>query len=369
MPGLRPALLPLLLAHLLAHSSEAQDLSRNRSPPTATPQPELEVHALYAHSTRFWSTINALEERGVSLIEVQNLLSERYSVPEEGFAALSVTYQAETNDRFQRFFPRGYIRTRLDTLAGGVVRNRVLPEVQGYRTTTVQVDLGLNGLPDPRPDHITDDWGIQLGSVLGIGSHESLDALALDLFPIAPIRRSTLFFWGGEFTIALKQSLGSTLRVNSWASLRPTVFHANSSASNDYDIQSTRLHVRWRTHSEWTLSWSDQTESSVLLISGQQPVPSFLLPRAWDAVHRLSFNPSVAQLIGLATALTWKNGLYTRFVRLEGGFFGGYWGAQLHARLGSAQAHVGTLGFEQSSGYRISESRVQYATLGVCFEI
>lgn len=326
---------------------------------------QLEIEATYARSTRFWSTVEALEERGLNVLEIQNLLGERYSIPEEGFASLQVTYAAETQDRFRRFFPRGYIRTRLDTLAGGVVRNRVLPEVQGYRTTTIQVDSGFTGLPRSP----NEDWGVELGSVLGIGSHESLDALAIDLFPIAPVKKSTLFYWGGTLAIALDQELGETLRVRSSATLLPTVFHANASASNDFDIQTTRLHVRWRTRSEWTLNWSPETETSALVIGGQQPVPHAILPRAWDAVHRLSFDPSLAQLVGLGAAFTWRNGAATRFIRLDGGFFGGYWGAQAHARWESVEARLGTLGFEQSTGYRISESRVQYATLGVSFEI
>jgi hypothetical protein len=157
--------------------------------------------------------------------------------------------------------------------------------------------------------------------------------------------------------------------VRSSAALLPTVFHANASASNDFDIQTTRLHVRWRTRSEWTLSWSPETETSALVIGGQQPVPHAILPRAWDAVHRLSFDPSLAQLVGLGASFTWRNGDASRFLRLDGGFFGGYWGAQAQARFDRVEARLGTLGFEQSTGYRISESRIQYATLGVSFEI
>jgi hypothetical protein len=39
----------------------------------ATPA-QLEIEAIYARSTRFWSTVDALEERGLTLLEIQNLL-------------------------------------------------------------------------------------------------------------------------------------------------------------------------------------------------------------------------------------------------------------------------------------------------------
>lgn len=337
-------------------------------PSPAEPLSTWELDFVYAQSPGFWHTVEELKKEQHTLAEINAILDSHFNQPEEGFATVRLGYMTEMNDNLHSVFSNGYVAARADLLAGGLAKNRVFPEIKGYQTSTIQAEFGLVEPATPRSP-----WQYQLGSVVGLGEQQSLDALALDLYPKAPIEKSTLFYWGADLGLGYHGYFNSSMRSQTVASLRPTLFHADSSeTSNEYEIQKNQVYWRWRTESEWAVNLLRDRDAafelSALVYGGQQPVPVSILPRAWDAVHHLKIDPSLGQLFGLGSAATLRSDDFRYSARLAAGFFGGYPGVVAQARLSWFEAGVGSLGYEQTSGYRVTESRIKFAQAGIHYE-
>ena len=101
----------LLLSLLLSLPVRAQNAHNPLPPPQGN---TFEVETVYARSPRFWETVESLESRSYSLLEIHDLLKDRFNQPDEGFASLRLRFEAETTERFQRYFSRGYVALRAD---------------------------------------------------------------------------------------------------------------------------------------------------------------------------------------------------------------------------------------------------------------
>jgi len=322
----------------------------------------------YAQTPGLWDSISELKKKSYTLPEIDRLLQDQFNRPDEGMARFSLRYYGENRGGLGTWTSHGYVGARGDLLVGGVAKNRIFPSVQGYKALSTQLEFGLADNPNENdPEKI---WSTQWGSVLGVGNQELIDGLAIDLYPKPPIEKTNLFFWGLDLQLGYHGIFNEALRAENKVAFQPTFFHSDTPDA-DYAYQVHRRDVRWRWRAEtewWIALVSPALEFSLLAVGGQQPVPIPFLPRVWDSIHEIKPFPAPGQLIGLGSGLSLHSDDFRYSGTAHAGIFGGYLGATFQLRLKWFEAGVGTVGFEQSSGYRVTESRIKYAQIGVRHE-
>jgi hypothetical protein len=266
---------------------------------------------------------------------------------------------------FASIFNQAYLGAGADALAGGVARNRILPEVHAYGVFTGHFDFGLMERVPARDS----GWEYRWGSSLGGGSESMVQGSALNVLGDFQPTTSTLFYTGLDLDLGYRSRFSESIRMRYRLTAQPTLFHADYSGSGaQYRIESTQLTFRWRQENEWTLTldtpFVPEFDLGVLALLGPQPTPFVFLPRTWDAVHDLKPWPAPGQLVGLGGRLHIYHPDGIVGLQLDGGFYGGYLGASAAFHLYWFQLAVGTYGVEQTSGYRIEESRIGFVSVG-----
>jgi hypothetical protein len=266
---------------------------------------------------------------------------------------------------FAPYFNQAYLGGGADALAGGSARNRILPEVRAYGVFSGHFDFGLMERAPKRES----GWEYRWGSSLGGGTQSVVQGSALSLIGELRPTTSALFYTG------LDLDLGYRSRFNPWiggryrVSIAPTFFHADySSSGTQYRIESSQFIFRWREENEWTLTldtpYVPEIDLGILAIFGAQPTPLQFLPRTWDAVHDLRPWPAAGQLVGFGGRghIYHPDGILG--LQFDGGFYGGYLGASAAFHLYWFQIAAGTYGVEQTSGFRVDESRIGFVSVG-----
>lgn len=337
-------------------------------------QADWNLDLLYGDSANFWSVIDQLENGDPSFKQSSPLLDDLFEEPAEGLATSSFAYRGPTHNFLAPLFPEGYLGVGADYLVGGSARNRFLPEISAYQIYSGHIDFGFLHHPGGRALSIQEGWIAQLGSTLGAGQWNRIDALAIEFYPKAPIQKTGVFYLGGDLSLGYQTRVHPNLSQRSQAGLEPTWFTLDSThAADSYDLQKDQWVWRWRFENEWNLEPLPHNMPGfglgLMAITGQQPIPKQFLPRTWDAVHEVQADPAVGQLLGLGAALIFDSGSDAPSGRIDGGFFGGYWGAGASVHINAFFIGAGTWGLEQSSGYRIRESRIRFLQAGISHEI
>jgi hypothetical protein len=337
---------------------------------------EVDVVGFYGQGFDFWSKVQEIQQNNLSPSDIANLLDSSFDHPQEGIASFGVRYQGPVQGDAARsfslgdWFNRAYFGVGGDALAGGVATNRILPQVEAYQVYTGHIDFGLSN----RVSAHEAGWEYKVGSTVAAGQETFVQGSAIDLQGNFADNESTLFYTGLDLDLGFKNYYNPDLKEYYRLTLQPTLFHSDfSSSAAQYKIDSDQLTIRWREENEWTLVLDPpvlpQVEIGVLAILGQQPTPITFLPRTWDFVHELNTWPSAGQLVGLGTRFRLADEAGHISLTLDGGFYGGYFGASAGLQIYGVHLTTGTYGLEQSSGYRIDESRIAFVLLGGQFAL
>jgi len=332
-----------------------------------------EGYGLYGRTEGFWPTIDAINQKAGAPGEIAQALDDRYGKAEEGIATLKLGYADNLKpgvmpDAINDHFNRYHLAIRADLLAGGLIRDRIYPVADGYMTKTAQTEIGLSKESE-------EGFQYKFTEISGFGYQDLVQGTALDFIRGVTTDTSMVFIWGVDLEAGYKAKLGENSHDRFLARLSPTFFLTNHTAAvSQNKIEENEFTFRWRMENEWALdvikSDIGAVEAGVLGITGQNPIPaSFLLPRTWDAVHHLGAWPSAGQLLGFGTMA----GLHTNdrkaSLRVDGGFYGGYFGAGAILNIVGFQAFAGTWGIEQTAGFQLVESRIEYAGMGYSYAL
>ncbi|MEK6579067.1 MAG: hypothetical protein AABZ55_07550, partial [Bdellovibrionota bacterium] len=104
-------------------------------------------------------------------------------------------------------------------------------------------------------------------------------------------------------------------------------------------------------------------------VAGPQPLPVRVLPRTWDSIHEVKPFPVIGASLGAGSTIRAFTNERKFILELTGGFYGGYFGAGAEARFKKLGIAAGTWGIERSSGFKISQSRIEYLSLEIHYEL
>jgi hypothetical protein len=329
---------------------------------------DVDVVGLYGRGFDFWSKAQQLNQSSQSSMtpaDIAQLFDSSFDHPQEGIASFMMRYHAPVNDAFSSIANLGYFGVGVDALAGGTATNRILPEVQAYGVYTGHIDYGfMQRVPERKSG-----WEYRVGSTVGVGKETLIEGSAVDLLGNFAPNDSALFYTGLDLDLGYRNQFSEFLKQRYSISLSPTLFHSDfSNSDSQYAIQSDQINLRWRETNEWSIKldskFEPDIELGVLTIMGQQPTPITFLPRTWDAVHDLDAWPSAGQLIGLGTRIHLYDSSGHFGLLIDSGFYGGYLGASSILHVYGVQLAAGTFGLEETSGYRIAESRIEFLSIG-----
>ncbi len=330
----------------------------------------VDVIGLYGQGFNFWSTVNKITQGNQSVSDVLGLLDSSFDNPQEGIASLEIRYQGPITGDFSNFFNTAYFGVGGDLLAGGLATNRILPQIQAYDVYTGHVDFGLSQQPKVNES----GFEYRIGSTVGAGNETLVNGSVIDLLDQYSPDNSALFYTGLDLSIGYESHYSNQLSSHYRLSLNPTLFHSDHTDSGaQYEIESDQFNFRWREENEWTLAIDTPFEPNLafglITILGQQPTPVSFLPRTWDAVHNIEAFPALGQLVGLGTRIHLYGSSVPIGATVDGGFYGGYFGASATLHIFMIQLIAGTYGVEQSGGYRSEESRIGFFSIGGRIEI
>jgi hypothetical protein len=212
-------------------------------------------------------------------------------------------------------------------------------------------------------------WNYSIGSSLGLGEQKTVAGTATDFFSNVPIRNSVLFISGLTLSLGRQQHYDNNVRTFSLLTFKPNYFHSNYSQYSS-DLQTSRdlFTFRWKMAFEWTVSIDSPTkagaEAGIQTLAGPQPIPKDILPRTWDNIHEVKPFPVFGSTVGLGGVVRAFTNQREYLLELLGGYYGGYFGAGAEARIWKFILSAGTWGLEQTTHYRMAESRIEYLSLG-----
>jgi hypothetical protein len=313
----------------------------------------------WGHDSRFWKNVDNLRSTSDLVDRLDDIFESNYRDPTEGSAHLSLGYMSAAPEAMAGTFERGQIRLNYDRIAGGEIFNRISPELRGYEVWATSFQAQLFSEP------ATDESGIEfsLGSDLGIGRQTLIEGPITDFLEEAPQNSSMLFYYGLNLSLGGKMMVSPNLRFRYGAQLNPTYFYsAFKDPSYEFRVESGKLYTRWRGESEFAALWQGwgHGEIGVHALTGQQPVPVTIIPRVWDAVHKIEVFPSLGSVVGAGTFFRIASPSKRYSFEAMGGFYGGYVGGALNLKLYYFELQLGSFGLEQTAGFQVRESRVQY---------
>ncbi len=325
-----------------------------------------QIQALYGLDGDFWDTAETLHAKKRDPSTIADLLDSKFENPQEGIASIGLRYYGDISSSFEKWFSHGYLGVGGDGLAGGSIRNRIMPELRGYSVVTAHADVGMA----KEPELGTDGLDYLFGSTVGGGEQKLVQGSALEFLDHVPARQSALFYAGVDAEVGGRMEFSDALSARNRLILQPTFFHSDSSDSGyEYKIRRNSLYLRWRFENQWQALFGETQAAGgavgLYLLSGQQPIPDRVLPRTWDSIHDINTFPAFGQLIGVGTQVRFHFSDPRYFFRLDGGFYGGYFGGGAHLGLSSVGIFAGTYGLEQTPGYRLQESRIKYVGLQI----
>ncbi len=320
---------------------------------------QVDLFLRWGHDSKFWNNVDSLRSTEELVDRIDEIFESNYRDPTEGAAHLSLGYTSEAPDAMRGNFERGGIRLAYDRIAGGEIYNRISPELRGYEVwaTSFQAHL-YSKTPE-------EESGFEffLGNDLGVGRQTLIEGPISDFLQEAPEERAMLYYYGIDAGLGGTRMVSPHLRFKYKAQVRPTYFYsAFTDPSYEFRVASGKLLTRWRTESEFSALWSGALKGEVGLhaLAGQQPIPFPIMPRIWDAVHKIEVFPSLGSSVGAGTFFRIFSPSKRWYLEAMGGFYGGYLGAALNLRLYFLELQAGSFGLEQTPGFRVRESRIQY---------
>lgn len=328
----------------------------------------LGLQGFYAQSKDFWNEVDRLKRSADTAQILSEFFEKTHGKATEGMASGGIYFATEKAPWGLRLVDRAIVALETEAIAGGYVRNRISPEIEGYTTWAVNLSTGLQR-------HLPQDeagWGFFVLGTTGIGQQKLIKGEVTAHLSDAIEKESALYFHGFDLGLEFQSLWSDHLRFRSGYFFMPTYFYSQSRDEDFvYQIGEGRWSHRWRAQFEVTTRTADFSSGALEIggqvINGPQPIPMAVLPRIWDGVHEVDPNPAIGALVGLGGVVRVVS--QSRLYSFEGfgGFYGGYWGAGLATRLSWFHLRVGTFGVEQSSNYRLRETRLNFVDGGFAY--
>ncbi len=322
---------------------------------------------LYGEQPDFWDEVDALENSEAPDEQLLRLLDKKDYGATEGIAKVRLEVLSTQREYLNGAFDASSLGIGGEGLVGGEAYNRISPRIHGYALWDVSF---FGTLSRTAPKLGESGWLWLLSSEVGIGEQKIVQGEAIDFADDdPPISNSAIFFFAFDLGIGYHSQFSEQMRIKYQALFLPTLFHSTSKdASSTYGTTKGSSRLRWRTEFEQTFALQPihegGAEIGVQIFGGQQPTPVRILPRVWDSVHRLEFTPDLGSLIGIGPVIRAYTASREYDFEVYFGQYGGYKGVGASANISFLRLEAGTFGFEQSSQYRLRESRVRYASLG-----
>ncbi len=328
-----------------------------------------DVSLLYGRHSDFWDQIDKLQNNPDPVGQLSQFFDQKTYGSRESVALFNASFMTDSPSFSENYFDLAELGIGIHGLAGGEAYNRIAPNLRGYALWDVSFDASL--AKTVRPGF--SGWTLLAGTTLGLGRQKLLQGSASDFFNTVPTQDSTLFYTGFDGGIGYVSQFSDYLRFTYWAQISPTFFYTEYDDRNyEYGVRQRDDRWRWRTEHESIISFQPPSEGGFELggqiFTGQQPTPVKLTPRTWDSVHDMKFVSTFGSVLGLGPVARGFNASRNFLIEVYGGFYGGYFGAGAGLNLYWARLEVGSFGLEQTSGYRVRESRIQYAKVGVGHE-
>lgn len=336
--------------------------------PTPAMTQVIGVQGFYAQSDDFWDQVDRLKESADTAQILSQLFEDTQGKVTEGMASGGIYYASSGSPLGLSFMSRGIVALETEAVAGGYVRNRISPEIEGYNTWGVSLSAGAQRhLPVNESG-----WGLIALTTSGIGKQELIRGEVTSYLSEAIESESTLFYQGFDLGVEFQSLWSDHLRFRSSYYFLPTYFY--SQAKDDehlFEISDGKWRLRWRTQFEVTTRTSSFGSGALELgtqaIGGPQPIPMAVLPRIWDGIHEIDPTPSAGALIGLGGVARVVSQSRRYSLEAFGGFYGGYWGAGAALQIGWLHLRGGTFGVEQSSNYQLRETRLNFIDGGLSY--
>jgi len=320
----------------------------------------------YGQHSNFWKEVESLERSDDPVGQTLGFMDKENYGAIEGVGKIKLELLGENHEYWSDYFDTTGIGFDINTLAGGEVYNRISPKVRGYLVWDASFFGNLRRREVPRGKS---GWNWLVGSLFGMGRQKIVEGEAIDFLVETPIKESTLFYLGADLELGYVSQFNDNIRFAYKGMILPTLFYSEfDDPKYAYGVQKGVTTLRWRTEFEQTYSFQPPTEGGgeigAQLIGGQQPTPVRVLPRVWDSIHKIEFFPDYSTLIGIgAVARLYSSGRNFGF-NAYGGYYGGYLGGGASMNVYGVSLEAGSFGFEQTSQFKLRESRVLYASLG-----
>lgn len=340
----------------LAGSAPSTNLSASANNLNASnPDAQFSLGVHYGAHSEFWDELELLRSDLNAAQKLSEIL-ERDLRFAEGFVHARLIHQAQ-DCVWGCLWNRVYFSLGWDSLAGGRVQNPVLPELQGYALWMVPIETGVWFQGKQL------SWG--LGSLAGLGRQTLYQGLASAYLTDAWEEHASVFALGAGAFVEWQNEFASTLWFRTRYQIRVLHFYTHlDNPRFDYRAESDNWIWRWREQSEVMRRWKTDSAGTWAwgadLIFGAQPLPYEILPVVWDAVHDVYAFPEFAAMVGLGAIAQWTSPEEDVGLEIRSGYYAGYFGIGGALRLWKISLGLGSFGVEQSSAYRVQESRLNY---------
>jgi len=322
------------------------------------------IDSAFGRDNKFWDNVNTLKSSSAVVNDLERVFDSNYKDPTEGILKVSASFVSDPPDVLDRFFDRGLIRVNYDRLVGGEIYNRISPQLRGYSLWTTS----FNARAIKAADEDKSDIGFSIGNEIGFGRQRLLDSSLTELLLDSSEIKSTVFFYGIDLGLEWKTMVTPNMRFASRYSYLPTYFHSAFKDPNyEFRVESGKFFHRWRSESDFAVLWRGGLagEFGVQAIFGQQPTPTLLTPRVWDAIHSIEAFPSFGSSIGMGSFIRIYGSSRKYAFDISGGFYGGYVGGSANLKLNHFHIQAGTYGLEQTAGFQVRETRLNYISGGI----
>lgn len=326
------------------------------------------IQGFYAQSSDFWHQVDRLESGADTAQILAEIFQKSNGKATEGMGSAGVYFASKGAPLGLNFLGRGIVSFEVEGVAGGYIRNRISPEIEGYTTWALGLSTGVQRLLPVDES----GWGFLLLTSTGIGKQNVIRGEVTSYLADARQAESMLYYQGFDLGFEYQSLWSDQLRFRSGYFFLPTYFYShNADPAYLYQIDSGRWSLRWRTQFEVTTRTADfdsgALEVGAQVIAGPQPIPMAILPRIWDGVHDVDPTPAFGAALGLGgvARLVSQSRLYS--LEAFGGFYGGYWGTGVAAKVWMFHLRGGTFGVEQSANYRLRETRVNFIDGGFSY--
>lgn len=320
----------------------------------------------YGQHSDFWKQVDSLKKSDDPVAQTLSFMDKENYGAIEGIAKAQLEVLSSNEDFWTGYFDTLGMGFNVNSLAGGEVYNRISPKVRGYLTW----DLSFFTTLSKKEAGIGESgWSYLIGTNVGIGRQKIVEGEAIDFLVETPVKESTLYYVGADLGLGYKSQFSDYMRLSYKGLILPTYFYSQfDEAKYSYGVKKGIGTLRWRTEIEQTYSFQAPKEGGFeiggQLFGGQQPTPVRILPRVWDSIHKIEVFPDYGTLVGFGGVLRAFTGSRKFLFSTYGGFYGGYFGAGANLNVYGVTLEAGRFSYEQTSKYRLRESRILYASLG-----